>query len=136
MLSATNPISLYMALGGGAFAVLGLALLARRVGLLLGGRRADGEVVGWGREIMDDPPSSAFMPRVRFVTADGEAQEFQSRVSANPDRWPIGTTVPVLYRPKRPEDAQIAIAWRFWAGPAGVLTFAGLLLFFAWRTSA
>jgi hypothetical protein len=136
MLPAANPASVYMALIGAALGVLGLVLLIRRARLLIVGRRVVGEVVGWGRERMPDLPSSAFMPRVRFVTAEGVAQEFQSTVSANPDRWPIGTPVPVLYAPERPKDAQIAIAWRFWAGPIGVLTFAGLLLFFAWRVSA
>jgi hypothetical protein len=133
MLPAANPISLYMAFGGAALAILGLVLLVRRIGLLTSGRRVVGEVVGWGRDTMGDPPTDAFMPRVKFVTAEGVAQEFQSTVSANPDRWPIGTAVPVLYPPERPKDAQIAIAWRFWAGPVGVLTFASLLLVFAWR---
>ncbi len=74
------------------------------------------------------------MPRVRFVTADGLAQEFQSTVSANRIAGPSARRFRCSIRPSvkdAPDRDRLAVL----GGARRVLTFAGLL-FFAWKTSA
>ena len=126
-----NPLSAYLAVTGAALLVGGLALMVSRVRLRLLGRRTLGEVVSYTRRMQQRPGEApAWMPVVRFTSADGVERQFQSRTGARPDRWPPGTQVPVYFAPMKPDQAEIAAAGRLWIAPASLLAF-GLVLLLA-----
>jgi Protein of unknown function (DUF3592) len=95
---------------------------------------ASGRVVGLvPRESCDqDEPdrgcTTAYAPRVRFTTADGEQVVFVSATASNPPAHEQGDLVDVRYRRDDPSDARIDSLTGIWIG---AMVTGGLALFFA-----
>jgi len=131
-----------------AFRILELAarlLLALGVGcLLLAGYLAwrtlsfsgdaipvTGEVVSY-REIPDGD-STRYLPRIRFVTKTGEIVTVGGQLAGTSKRFPIGAQIPMVYDPRDPMKARVALFMDNWLGPCvalvvGLVSFAGGLL--------
>ena len=77
-------------------------------------------------------------PEIRFRAHDGREIQFTSGASSKPPAYSVGETVEVLYRPDRPEDAEVNAFMSLWLGviilgalgSMFALTSAGLL--FGW----
>ncbi len=65
---------------------------------------------------------------VEFETADAERSSVQGRSGRGAAQFDIGDTVPVRYRPSRPDRARIDSFMEIWATP---VIFGGLFLVFA-----
>jgi hypothetical protein len=103
--------------GGGAW------LLLARLQLFLG-VRAQGEVVGYVRRMRSRAGSRImFMPLVRYGSLHHGEREFQSRMSAYPERWPVGTELPVAYSETDPAAPEIATPVRLWLAPIALWLF-------------
>ncbi len=126
-----------------AFRILDLAarlLLALGVGcLLLAGYLAwrtlsfsgdaipaTGEVVSY-REIRDGD-STRYVPRIRFTTVTGEIVTVGGQLAGTSQRFPIGAQVPMIYDPREPMHARVALFTDNWLGPciATVIGFVGI----------
>ena len=55
-------------------------------------------------------------PEVKFRAHDGREIQFTSSVSSKPPAYSVGEKVEVLYRPERPEDAQVNAFMSLWLG--------------------
>lgn len=55
-------------------------------------------------------------PEVRFRAQDGREVQFTSSVSSKPPAYSVGERVEVLYRPDRPEDAEVNSLMALWLG--------------------
>lgn len=55
-------------------------------------------------------------PEVRFRAQDGREVQFTSSVSSKPPAYSVGEKVEVLYRPDRPEDAEVNSLMALWLG--------------------
>ena len=112
----TNPVATYLAWAGLGLAALALFLSFTRIRLRLTGTRTQGRVIGYVNRLQADRSDSpGQMPRIRYSGRDGQ-REFVSRMGARPERWPVGTILPVLYRPGTSE-AEIATRGRLWVAP-------------------
>jgi hypothetical protein len=97
-----------------------------------GARKAQGTVVGL----------KSGAPEVRFQAQDGREIRFTSSVSSKPPAYSVGENVEVLYRPDRPEDAEVNAFMSLWLGVIILgalgsmfsLTAAGLI--FGWGRKA
>jgi cytochrome b561 len=58
-----------------------------------------------------------FHPRVRFVDSAGRRHEFESKLETHPPAFSVGQSVPVLYRPDSPDEAQIEGFFELWFVP-------------------
>lgn len=124
---------IYLSIVGTGLGALAAGLAVKRI-RINAGERADGRIVGYTERMkqhVGDRPQ--FMPRVSFHPRGGPAVEFQSRMGADPKRWPEGTPVPVAYRADRPQDAEIASWARLWLAPIVIALMAGGCLALAWR---
>ena len=92
---------------------------------------ATGEVVA----LETVPPNDAqelptYRPTVVFTAAPSQPVRFQSIAHSNPAEHAVGTKVPVLYDPGRPQDARIASFTSLWLLPSILgglgLTFGGV----------
>jgi preprotein translocase subunit SecF len=72
--------------------------------------------------------STAYAPRVRFTTAEGEQVVFVSATASSPPAHEQGDIVDVRYRPDDPTDARIDTLSGIWLG---AMITGGLTLFFA-----
>jgi hypothetical protein len=128
-----SPLGIYCTILAIILFALALWLLVRRLQIQTG-NRAQGQVIGF-RELRKghprDPPQ--FKPIVRFQPRHGSPVEFESSMSANPDRMRLGHPVPVAYRDDRPQQAEIAVAARLWAAPLALLVLALGSLATAWK---
>ena len=111
-------------------------LLVQRARLSLFGARTTGEVVAYTTRMSARRGRADQMPHVRFVGPDMRSHELVSSMSANPARWPIGTTVPVAFLSHDPARAEIATWARLWAAPTAMLLFAAGLAFAALTAAA
>jgi hypothetical protein len=68
------------------------------------------------------------MPRVRYTSLQHGQQEFVSRMSADAQRLPIGTQVPVAHSAADPTIAEIATFGRLWLAPLVFWILAAALL--------
>ena len=83
-------------------------------------------------------------PEVKFRAHDGREIQFTSSVSSKPPAYSVGEKVEVLYRPERPEDAQVNAFMSLWLGViilGGLgsgfsLVGAGLVFGWGWRSAA
>jgi Protein of unknown function (DUF3592) len=55
-------------------------------------------------------------PEVKFRAQDGREVQFTSSVSSKPPAYSVGEKVEVLYRPDRPEDAEVNAFMSLWLG--------------------
>jgi hypothetical protein len=125
----TNFLSGYLTICGGAMLLAGAWLLTTRTRLWLRGERTIGEISAYTPRLRSRPGEQLhYMPHVRFVEKSGKAREFVSTTSADPGKWPVGTSVPVSFDRDDPHKAEITTPILFWRGPAGVLIFAVALL--------
>jgi len=127
-----------------AFRILDLAarlLMALGVGcLLLAGylawrtllfspdtERATGEVVSY--RAIPDGDDTRYRPRIRFKTVTGEIVTVEGQFFTTTQRFAIGTQVPMLYKPQRPNEARVALFIDNWIGPciAAAVGLAGLI---------
>ena len=124
---------IYLCVVGAILAAIAISLFARRL-KISAGLRADGRIVGYQQRVQQRRAMKPqYMPLVRF-TPHGQAPiEFQSRMSADPTRWPEGTLVPVAYRFDRPDQAEIATPVRLWLAPPALLLFALGCFATAWK---
>ena len=108
-------------------------LLVKRLRLCFG-ERAQGEVVAYVERMRSRAASPImYMPRLKYRTLQHGEQEFVSRMSANPSRWPVGTHLPVAYSAFDPSLAEIATPARLWLAPAIFFLFALMMLGIALR---
>ncbi|MCP5327478.1 MAG: DUF3592 domain-containing protein [Sinobacteraceae bacterium] len=113
--------------------LLGLWLLRATHALADDALRVEGQVIAQ-RESPQGQGRSMFTPRVAFVAADGSRHEFSGQLSSSMPRFPLGTTVPVIYRRADPARARIDLFVDNWLGPSLALgltlamTLAGLVL--------
>ena len=122
-----SAFQIYLASFGSLVLAIGVGMAVARARLTAGGR-ADGEIVGYVERMRSRRGAvPQFMPKVRFHTLEGP-QEFQSRMSGDPDRWPVGTRVRVAYRRDKPEAAEIAQAGRLWIPPIVVSLFGSVMI--------
>ena len=125
----SNFLSAYLTAGGAIMLLIAAWLFWVRARLWWAGERTTGEVVAYSTR----PPSRRgykpyYMPRVRFNEPSGTPRDFISTTSADPQRWPVGTRVPVAFGADGSGKAEIAVPWRFWSGPVVTLIFALALL--------
>lgn len=85
--------------------------------------RTEGRIVAQ-RESPQGQGGSMFTPRVAFVAADGSRHEFSGQLSSSMPRFPLGTTVPVVYRRADPARARIDLFVDNWLGPSLALGLA------------
>ena len=128
----------------GAFWVLGFAarllLLLGAACMLLGGYlawrtlsfssdavRATGTVVSYHET--HDKDATRYRPRVRFTTATGEIVTIEGQLSTTTPRFPIGASVPVVYRRAAPPAARIDLFTDNWLGAtaAGVVALVAFI---------
>jgi len=103
-----------MALGVGC--LLLAAFLAYRTGnFSANSLTATGEVVSY-REIPDGD-STRYIPRIRFVTANGEIITVGGQMAGISRRFAIGEKVPMVYDPREPMHARVALFMDNWLGP-------------------
>lgn len=119
-----------MALGVGC--LLLAAFLAYRTHHFSGeALTATGEVVSY-REVPDGD-STRYIPRIRFVTANGEIITVGGQLAGTSRRFAIGDQVPMVYDPREPMHARVALFMDNWLGPliaaiVGLVGLAGGLL--------
>jgi hypothetical protein len=128
----STGFGIYLCIVGAAFAAIAVGLFVRRL-QIHAGPRADGQVVGYATRLSHRPSRRQYMPLVRFTPRGCAPVEFQSRMGADPVRWPEGTPVPVAYRAEHPSHAEIATAARLWLAPPLLLMFASASFAIAWR---
>ncbi len=58
---------------------------------------------------------SAWTPVVQFTTQDGQAVEFISKAQGHSPFYALGDSVPVIYNPENPEEAEINEPNYLWA---------------------
>jgi hypothetical protein len=105
---------LLMALGVGCLILA--AFLAHRTGNFSGNSlTATGEVVSY-REIPDGD-STRYIPRIRFVTENGEIITVGGQMAGTSRRFAIGEKVPMTYDPREPMRARVALFMDNWLGP-------------------
>jgi hypothetical protein len=81
-------------------------------------------------------------PEVKFRTHDGREVQFTSSVSSKPPSYDVGEPVEVLYRPDRPEDAEVNALMTLWFGASllggmgSVFSLVGAALVFGWGRRA
>lgn len=116
-----------MALGVGCLILA--AFLAYRTGNFSGNAlTATGEVVSY-REIPDGD-ATRYIPRIRFVTENGEIITVGGQMAGMSRRFAIGEKVPMVYDPREPMHARVALFMDNWLGPliatiVGVVGLAG-----------
>jgi hypothetical protein len=126
-------VSWYFALCSVAFLVGATLLLIRRLRLSVGGARTTGEVVDYSTRMRSTPGERpSHMPHVRFVGADLREHTFISRMGASPERWPVGTCLPVVFLESDPKRAEIATPARLWVAPAAMYLLAAGAAFAAY----
>ena len=119
-----------MALGVGCLILA--AYLAYRSGDFSGeSLTATGEVVSY-REVPDGD-TTRYIPRIRFVTENGDIITVGGQMAGTSKRFAIGEKVPVIYDPREPMHARVALFFDNWIGPliaaiVGVVGLAGGLL--------
>ena len=60
--------------------------------------------------------STTYAPKIQFADAMGHSVTFVSSVSSNPPSYKPGDSVPILYQPKTPENAQVDSWFSRWGG--------------------
>lgn len=110
---------------GAALVAGAISLAVHRYHAVQRGLHAEGTVVG----------QDVWKPRVRysiieFTTARGEKVRFRGATGIT-----TGTTLDVVYDPRKPSDALIGTAWSLWGAPVmiaalGLAVFVPALLFY------
>src|SRR5689334_7914324 len=104
---------LLMALGVGCLLLAGY--LAYRTLNFSGGLTATGEVVSY-REVPDGD-STRYIPRIRFVTENGDIITVGGQMAGTSKRFAIGEKIPVVYDPRESMHARVALFMDNWLGP-------------------
>jgi hypothetical protein len=74
--------------------------------------RATGTVIGnIARRRSTEGNRYAYFPRISFEAADGKTYDVKGDIGLN-DRWPIGQSVGLRYRPSNPNHTTIAKGWQ------------------------
>ncbi len=103
------------------------------------GQRAES---AWGEVVTDGASQyrnsygqwvTSHAPRVRFVTAQGQAVEFIGPVTSNFKLYEKGAQVEVLYLPKEPQNARIRRFDMVWLVAAVLFVLGGVFGGIAWR---
>ena len=103
-----------MALGVGCLILA--VFLVYRTGTFSGqSLSAIGEVVSY-REIPDGD-ATRYIPRIRFVTENGEIITVSGQMAGMSKRFAIGEKVPVAYDPRQPMHARVSLFMDNWLGP-------------------
>jgi len=93
------------------------------------GGRAQGEITGYVARMQSGRAGRImYMPKVRYGSLHHGEREFVSRMSANPERWPVGTRLPIAYSTSDPAAAEIATFARMWLAPLVFWLFASALI--------
>ena len=95
---------LFAAIGVVGFGV-GIALYDRARRLVRTAVHVQGVVI---ELLKSSSVRTAYVPKVRFETPEGQSFEFTDSIGSNPAQLKPGDTVTVRYPPGRPEDARIA----------------------------
>lgn len=116
--------------GVGALCLAAAAwLFARRLGVVIRGRRARGTIVSWERQRDTDHPGSFhYFPHVRYLDNLGKWRETRIDMGFSSERWPVGATFIVRFDPRNPGNCYAANPLILFAGPVAfaVLGAAGL----------
>lgn len=99
---------------GAACLLLGGYLAWRTLSFVSDGVRATSTVVSYHET--RDKETTRYRPRVRFTTATGEIVTIDGQLSTTVQRFPIGTTVPVIYRRAAPTAGRIGLFADNWLG--------------------
>lgn len=91
-----------------------------------GAERAIGKVVSYHEYREDGEPR--FRPRVRFVTPGGNIHTVAGQMGYTGKRYDVGTELPVVYKPEKPESARIATFVDNWLGATVAWVVGGLCL--------
>lgn len=67
---------------------------------------------------------------VLFGISNGDEIDLDTTTSFWPT-YSVGETVPVLYNPSNPQEAEVATFFNMWALPAALLTMGGIIGFFS-----
>jgi hypothetical protein len=100
-------LGLVFLLVGGTFGAYALLFTS-------GAQSAEGRVI---RLVAKSPGSSSVAPVVRYRTAEGKEVEFRHLIYSSLPMYREGQTVPVLYRPVRPDRAIINAFSALWLFP-------------------
>ena len=103
-----------MALGVGCL-ILAAFLAYRTLNFSGNALTATGEVVSY-REI-PDVDSTRYIPRIRFVTENGEIITVGGQMAGTSKRFAIGDKVPMIYDPREPMHARVSLFMDNWLGP-------------------
>ena len=123
---------IYLCVVGAMLAAIGAGLLVKRL-RIASGDRVQGQIVAYVQPMAQRGSQHQYMPVVRFAPRGSLPVEFQSRMGANPKHWPVGTAVPVAYRPERPDHAEIATAARLWVAPPVIIALGLACFAIAWK---
>jgi hypothetical protein len=105
---------LLMALGVGCLLLAGY-LAYRTLNFSGDALTATGEVVSY-REVPDGD-STRYIPRIRFVTENGDIITVGGQMAGTSKRFAIGEKVPMVYDPREPMHARVALFMDNWLGP-------------------
>jgi len=123
------PVALVFGIVGLVPLCLGLYVYSERRNFVSTAIESEGEVVeivrasSKARTGGDD--LNSYAPKVRFVTASGEAVEFQASVSSGDPGYRVGDRAAVLYLPDSPEGAIINSFFHLWLAPTLLLGLGG-----------
>ncbi|MBD1900248.1 DUF3592 domain-containing protein [Trichocoleus sp. DQ-A3] len=70
--------------------------------------------------------SRAYFPVFQFQTPNGETIKVESNMGSNPPGYEIGQSVPIIYSPNNPSEAEINSFWSLWFAAIFLLGMGGL----------
>jgi hypothetical protein len=115
-----KSISVSLMSAASLFSTLACGWLIYSWGLTHNSLRTTGVVVSL-TERSSSSGDTMFCPAFKFRDASNLEYIVQSSVGSSPPRFPKGASVPVLYRPNNPSDAQIEDKLTLWFVPAILL---------------
>lgn len=107
---------------GLSFVVFGLVLVFRRVRLLSRSSVAEGKLVAYMKNTMDDDGwRESFLPIIEFRALDGTDYRFTSVAGYTQKKYPEGHAFMVRYDNNNPSEAFIDGFLHIWSGPLAVI---------------
>ncbi|HNT78914.1 MAG TPA: DUF3592 domain-containing protein [Anaerolineae bacterium] len=114
--------------GAGVFLCVGGILSAiARAWWLLRAQKTVGVVFDHKAYSTHKNASPRYHLMLKYQTASGETYTLTDQVSWGEPHYANGTEMPVVYHPRKPEDAEVADFLNLWALPFG-MEFGGMML--------
>ncbi|MBD1881669.1 MULTISPECIES: DUF3592 domain-containing protein [unclassified Coleofasciculus] len=70
--------------------------------------------------------SHIYFPLFQFQTPNGEIVKVESNMGSNPPGYQVGQSVPIIYNPNSPNEAEINSFWSLWFAAIFLLGMGGL----------